>query len=83
MGWGNGEVDGKKVGYNVEDVCNHEGCTTEIDRGLAYACGGYHGAGEDSCDKYFCYAHLIMGKDCIARCPECHEMFGKRNAGGE
>jgi len=53
-GWGFGEVCGKEVGYTIDDTCNHKDCTKEIDRGLSYACGGYHGAGEDACDGYFC-----------------------------
>ena len=78
MGWGNGEVDGKEVGYNVEDVCNHPGCTEEIDRGIAYACGGYHGSGEDACDGYFCFDHLLIGIDGVQRCFECHDKYAPK-----
>jgi len=73
MGWASGKIDGKHVGYAVEDTCNHPGCTKHIDRGLAYACGGEHGTTEDHCDGYFCSKHLYAGEDGVFRCAECTE----------
>jgi hypothetical protein len=73
MGWANCGEDsaGRPIGYAFAATCDHPGCDKEIDRGLAYACGGMHGegclGGEDdidweasypSCEKYFCYEHL-------------------------
>ena len=59
MGWANcGEDrDGRRIGYAVAARCDHPGCETEIDRGMAYACGGHHGEGDGACHKYFCDAH--------------------------
>lgn len=60
MGWGHGTLaDGTEVGYLVEDVCSAD-CTAEIDRGLAYCCGGMHGGGEHGCGRYFCAEHLFF-----------------------
>ena len=57
MGWGHGIIGGKEVGYSVSALCDHEGCTNTIHRGLAYACGGDHGEDEVSCAGYFCDDH--------------------------
>lgn len=69
MGWAYCGVDedGRPIGYAVEAVCDHPECEEEIDRGLAYCCGGMHGGeavqGEDgsfvtTCGRYFCPEHL-------------------------
>ncbi|MFJ7250131.1 hypothetical protein ACIQWA_36605 [Kitasatospora sp. NPDC098652] len=47
-----------EAGYGVDAVCEHEGCTAQIDRGLDYLCGSTPGAPEDGCGKYFCASHL-------------------------
>lgn len=61
MGWGSGtNAKGREVGYSVEAVCDQDGCATEIDRGLAYCCGGMHDGGEDGCGDYFCHEHLFV-----------------------
>lgn len=59
MGWANcgNDSQGRPIGYAVEATCDHPGCKTKIDRGLAYACGGMHGD-SDGCEKYFCTEHL-------------------------
>lgn len=59
MGWANCGTDreGRPIGYAHEAVCDHDGCTKEIDRGLDFACGGMHGEDEYSCEKYFCWDH--------------------------
>tara|TARA_R110000772_G_scaffold249530_2_gene363977 strand:- start:90393 stop:90683 length:291 start_codon:yes stop_codon:yes gene_type:complete len=61
MGWSYGHnLAGREIGYGVEAICDHPGCKEEIDRGLAYACGGEHDNTELSCDKYFCGKHLSI-----------------------
>lgn len=64
MGWGAGvNAKGEEIGYTIPWVCDHDGCTETIDRGLAYCCGGLDGAmGEHGCGRYFCYAHLFYGE---------------------
>lgn len=69
MGWGNCGTDskGRPIGYCHAARCDHPGCWAKIDRGLSYACGGMHGAGEHvgddlfndwTCEGYFCESHL-------------------------
>ena len=73
MGWGYGRTpQGKEVGYNIAAICEEPGCTETIDRGLAYKCGDMHGAADDYCDGYFCYAHLVL-TDKGQRCARCAE----------
>lgn len=52
--------NGQKIeaGYAVTDTCNEKGCTTTIDRGLAYLCGETPGGDEYGCGGYFCDGHL-------------------------
>lgn len=72
MGWGNCGQDsrGRPIGYCHRGRCDHLGCESRIDRGLAYACGGMHGtstlggegridwdASHSSCEGYFCEVH--------------------------
>ncbi len=66
-------VNGRWVGYAITAECEHPDCSEEIDRGLAYACGGEHGDGEDFCDGYFCGSHLFKtnGIPGPFRCEEC------------
>ena len=70
MGWSYGIVEGKEVGYAVDATCEFLGCNKKIDRGLAYKCGDYPGSGDDFCNGYFCYDHLVMTKN-GQRCEEC------------
>lgn len=80
MGYAYYEIDGKPCGYSVLDVCNVEGCEKEIDRGLAYACGGYPGEGEGFCDGYFCAEHLTLGlgdPEIRQLCPNCLKEWNK------
>lgn len=72
MGWGNCGEDskGRPIGYVWAATCDHPECIKQIDRGLAYACGGMHGNealggypdnyefGEFVCEQYFCGDHL-------------------------
>lgn len=59
MGWANCGEDskGRPIGYAHDATCDHPGCTEQINRGLAYACGGMHGDTEYSCEGYFCEKH--------------------------
>ncbi|MGK4586191.1 hypothetical protein [Kitasatospora sp. HPMI-4] len=47
-----------EAGYAVEAVCEQDGCTEQIDRGLDQLCGSEPGAPEDGCGGYFCSRHL-------------------------
>lgn len=66
MGWGAGtSAAGREIGYTVDAECDHPGCSTIIDRGLAYACGGMHNhetlpsSDFSACDLYFCEDHRV------------------------
>lgn len=78
MGWMYCGEDskGRKIGYGIVATCDFPGCNEQIDRGLAYACGGMHGDegqnGEPCCDGYFCGEHLY-NHGCIADWPQCDE----------
>ena len=50
MGWSRGFENGREVGYAVEAECDADGCSTEIDRGMAYRCGA-------DCGAFVCYPH--------------------------
>ncbi len=64
MSWADCGTDskGRPIGYAFAATCDHPGCTEEIDRGLAYACGGMHGT-FNSCEGYFCEKHLFSVDD--------------------
>lgn len=65
-------ADGREAGYAVSDVCNLDGCTIDIDRGLDYLCGQTPGGDEYGCGKYFCGSHLSSGPVAGAQqCAEC------------
>lgn len=73
MGWAgpSPNQDGRMVGYGQPAVCDEPGCSAEIDRGLAYVCGGMHDSQPpDGCGRYFCYAHLSLGSG-AQKCPTC------------
>ena len=83
MGWANCGTDnhGRPIGYAVVATCDHPECNREIDRGLSYACGGYHGGGEDACDRYFCDRHLVYffgvdGQHCVPCGKRCFRESG-------
>jgi hypothetical protein len=48
----------RDIGYGVPATCDRPKCGAEIDRGLAYVCGGEPYGGEHGCGLYFCGAHL-------------------------
>lgn len=59
MGWSIG-YDGtwqRDIGYGVPAFCDHPRCKAEIDRGLAYVCGGEPYGGDKGCGLYFCGKH--------------------------
>ena len=62
MGWSHCGTDseGREIGYGIEATCDHPGCHAEITRGLSYACGGWHGETDFSCERYFCPDHLYF-----------------------
>jgi hypothetical protein len=62
MGWSVGYDDRWKrwIGYGVPAWCDHPGCYEEINRGLAYVCGGEPYGGDDGCGLYFCDKHLFF-----------------------
>jgi hypothetical protein len=68
MGYGKYTLaSGKVAGYMVEATCEHPGCTEEVDRGMAHACGGEPGEqGGWSCEGYFCAKHLF----CVGVMPD-------------
>jgi hypothetical protein len=48
----------RDCGYGVPCLCDHPGCTEEIDRGLAFLCGCDPGEDtEGGCGRYFCDKH--------------------------
>ena len=48
----------RDIGYGVPATCDFPGCGVDIDRGLAFVCGGEPYGGEDGCGLYFCASHL-------------------------
>jgi len=72
MGWSIGFDSNwnRDIGYGVPAQCDHPGCGEQIDRGLAYICGGEPYGGEDGCGLFFCSSHLFMGKG-RQKCERC------------
>jgi hypothetical protein len=66
-----------EAGYAVETVCEEEGCTEQIDRGLAHLCGAVPGGDEYGCGGYYCGQHLYGGvgpaQGLCQRCSGHHE----------
>jgi len=69
MGWSIGYDENWKrdIGYGVPATCDHPGCGKEIDRGLAYVCGGEPYGGDDGCGLYFCDEHMTA----LGVCEQC------------
>jgi hypothetical protein len=73
MGWSIGfdENWNRDIGYGVPAYCDHPGCYEEIDRGLAYVCGGEPYGGSRGCGLYFCDKHLFMSAKLPTLCERC------------
>lgn len=73
MSWGIGYDDNWKrdIGYGVPSICDHPGCTAEIDRGLSYVCGGEPYGGDRGCGLYFCSEHLKLHERLPQLCERC------------
>lgn len=65
MGYAHYEItrNGQQIeaGYSVEAICEQDGCTAAIDRGLYHLCGNMPGGDEYGCGGYFCGEHLYLG----------------------
>ncbi|OOG61684.1 hypothetical protein B0E46_15605 [Rhodanobacter sp. B04] len=48
----------RDIGYGVPSICDHSGCTAEIDRGLSYVCGDEPYGGDRGCGLYFFSEHM-------------------------
>lgn len=84
MGWSYGtNAAGREVGYAVDAECDHPDCHEEIDRGLAYCCGGMHDGGEHGCGGYFCSAHLAMTGPSCFMCDACCDVWDAANPNTE
>lgn len=70
MGWSVGYDTSwnRDIGYGVPALCDSPKCKKEIDRGLAYVCGGQPYGGEKGCGLYFCYEHLYGEYQRCGRC---------------
>ncbi|MEU7631895.1 hypothetical protein AB0C34_18180 [Nocardia sp. NPDC049220] len=78
MGWSVGYDENWKrdIGYGVPGGCDHPGCTTEINRGLAYVCGEEPYGGEKGCGLFFCTHHLWISEvQLCERCTDGSEPF--------
>lgn len=78
MGWSLGYDTNweRDIGYGVPAFCDHPGCGKEIDRGLAYVCGGEPYGGDKGCGLYFCGMHLFGYQP--QRCDRCGNRPRKR-----
>lgn len=56
MGYQVYSLGNRFAGYGVPSYCEHPDCNEEIDRGMAFACGGEPNS-EYGCDRYFCAKH--------------------------
>lgn len=81
MGYGTYDTTRGPADYAVDDVCHAEGCTTEIDRGLAFLCGDDPHSPAPGCGWWFCDKHLFyvhLGGDTVVQlCPACAEAVGE------
>lgn len=73
MGWAVGfdRERQRHIGYGVPATCDYPGCGEEIDRGLAYACGGGVVGLVENCGLFFCSPH------------RCHFIEEEGGPGGE
>lgn len=75
MGWSIGYDSNwnRDIGYGVPAICDHPGCSEEIDRGLGCVCGGDPYGGEEGCGLFFCGKHLLP--ILCERCSDSKEPF--------
>lgn len=59
MSWAIGfsENQNRDVGYAVPAICDHPGCTAEIDRGIAYMCCEISPDHHATCGGFYCAYH--------------------------
>lgn len=75
MSWAFGiNAERREIGYGVLALCDESLCPNQIDRGLAYVCGGMHDGGDWGCGRYFCYPHLYS-HELGFMCAECCEFY--------
>jgi len=81
MGWSIGfDSDwNRDIGYGVPATCDHPGCGAEIDRGLAYVCGGQPYGGDHGCGLYFCSDHKRYAGDKRDNEPLCSRCYMGRD----
>lgn len=74
MGWQIG-FDNKwqrDIGYGVPAICDHPGCSNEIDRGLSYVCANMEPyGGERGCGLFFCNEHQHSTEKHTQLCSRC------------
>jgi hypothetical protein len=72
MGWAVGydSTWHRDIGYGVPAVCDHPGCSEEIDRGISHVCGGEPYGGSEGCGLYFCGKHLVSPRHQCSQCAE-------------
>lgn len=92
MGWNYAIDDSRaegdqEIGYSVSAKCDLADCEVDIDRGLAYVCGGDAYGGEYGCGKFFCLPHLgwysywtVYGEEHYSpqMCPACGAEWEKQ-----
>jgi hypothetical protein len=73
MGWSIGYDSNWKrdIGYGVPAYCDAPSCGEEIDRGLAYVCGGEPYGEPHGCGLFFCAKHLFHSMRKPQRCNRC------------
>lgn len=76
MGWQVGWDNDRKrfIGYGVPSYCEHPGCETKIDRGLAHTCGDLTLHGNTGCGMFFCDIHRGLYNKRINGSIECVEL---------
>lgn len=76
MGWSIGfdSTWQRDIGYGVPAYCDHPDCNKEIDRGLAYVCGGEPYGGDAGCGLYFCESHHLNYRDVDDDIDEAHSL---------
>jgi len=90
MGWSYGIDESRpkgdqEIGYSIAAKCDYPGCKEDIDRGLAFVCGGEHYGGDDGCGGFFCSehrSHVIVETPraeyfSADLCQECGELWEK------